>query len=139
MRLAQGDESEELARDVNDAVRFDPENAHFRQVRGMLSASRGDYASAIRDLTKVIELGNRGASSYKRRGKIHYLSGDAASALADFDEALRLEPEFPEALYFRGRIRCELDDPAGLEDLRRASQSDSPWAAKALALLEARS
>jgi len=139
MRLAQGDESEELARDIDDAVRLDPENAEFRQVRGMLSASRDDYASALADLTKVIELGKRDASSYKRRGKIHYLSGDAASALADFDEALRLQPEFPEASYFRGRIRCELDDPAGFEDLRRASQSDSPWGAKARALLEARS
>ena len=139
MRLAQGDESEELARDIDDAVRLDPENAEFRQVRGMLSASRDDYASAITDLTKVIELGKCDASSYKRRGKIHYLSGDAASALADFDEALRLEPEFPEALYFRGRIRCELDDPAGLEDLRHASQSDSPWGRKARALLETRS
>src|SRR6266480_3300512 len=139
MRLAQGDESEELARDIDDAVRLDPENAEFRQVRGMLSASRDDYASALADLTKVIELGKRDASSYKRRGKIHYLSGDAASALADFDEALRLQPEFPEASYFRGRIRCELDDPAGFEDLRRASQSDSPWGAKARAFLEARS
>ena len=139
MRLAQGDESEELACDINDAVRLDPENVEFREVRGMLSASRDDYASAIADLTKVIELGKRDASTYKRRGKIHYISGDAASALADLDEALRLQPEFPEASYLRGRIRCELDDPAGLEDLRRASQSDSPWGAKARALLEARS
>src|SRR5262245_1256839 len=140
MRLAQGDdESEELVRDIDEAVRLDPENAESRQVRGMLAASRDDYASAIADLTKVIELGKRDASSYKRRGKIHYLSGDAASALADFNEALRLQPEFPEASYFRGRIRCELDDPAGLEDLRDASQSDSPWGEKARALLEARS
>lgn len=139
MRLAQGDESEELACDINDAVRLDPENVEFREVRGLLSASRDDYASAIADLTKVIELGKRDASTYKRRGKIHYISGDAASALADLDEALRLQPEFPEASYLRGRIRCELDDPAGLEDLRRASQSDSPWGAKARALLEARS
>src|SRR5215475_5660919 len=139
MRLAQGDESEVLARDIDDAVRLDPENVEFREVRGMLSASRDDYASAIADLTKVIELGKRDASTYKRRGKIHYVSGDAASALDDFNEALRLQPEFPEASYFRGRIRCELDDPAGLEDLRDASQSDSPWGEKARALLEARS
>jgi tetratricopeptide (TPR) repeat protein len=139
MRLAQGDESEVMARDIDDAVRLDPENAQFRQVRGMLSASHGDYASAIADLTKMIELGMRDALSYTRRGKILYISGDAASALPDLNEALRLEPELPQALYLRGRIRCELDDSAGLEDLRRASQSDSPWGAKARASLEARS
>ena len=108
-------------------------------MRGLLSASRDDATSAIADLTKVIELGKHDASTYNRRGKIHYIGRDAASALADLDEALRLQPEFPEASYLRGRIRCELDDPAGLEDLRRASQSDSPWGAKARALLEARS
>ena len=139
IRLAQDDESEELVRDLDDAVRLDPENVEVLEVRGMLSASRDHYASAIADFTKVIELGKRAASTYKRRGKIHYMSGDAVSALADFDEALRLQPEFPEASYFRGRIRCEHHDPAGLEDLRRASQSDSRWGANARALLEAQS
>ena len=62
------------------------------------------YLSAIRDLTRVVELEPSFVSGWYNRGTLYAMTNDFYAALSDFDHAIELDPDMAEAWYNRGLI-----------------------------------
>jgi len=86
---------------LTDEIRSDPNNADHRRDRASLYSSIHDYAKAIDDYNKVIQLEPDDADAYCRRGKAYVERGEYAKAITDFSEAIALNGESIEA--YRGR------------------------------------
>ncbi|MCS6836393.1 MAG: tetratricopeptide repeat protein [Anaerolineae bacterium] len=69
--------------------------------RGVGYAQLQDYARAIADYTRAIELKRYMWTYYAFRADAHLLARDASAALRDYDQAIELNPRYTEA--FRGR------------------------------------
>jgi tetratricopeptide (TPR) repeat protein len=80
--------------------------------RGSASASRHDYAHAIADLSRAIELDPAQADYFYERGRAYESSQRADEALADFTHAITLKPDHVPALLARASLRLERHDPA---------------------------
>ncbi len=67
------------------------------------------YAQALADLDKAIELDPMNASAYNNRGLLNSSHGKGwQAALADYDKAVELDPDFAVAYYNRGHVYAEL-------------------------------
>ena len=86
--------------------------AALRRRAAALSA-RGDFASAIADLGRAIELAPDDAETYHRRGIARWESGDAAGAASDFDEAVKRKPDDVIVLMDRATARLSSHDQEG--------------------------
>ena len=62
------------------------------------------YMSAIRDLTRVVEMQPKLACAWYNRGTLYALTNDFYAALNDFDHAIELDSDIAEAWYNRGLI-----------------------------------
>jgi tetratricopeptide (TPR) repeat protein/predicted aspartyl protease len=80
--------------------------------RGSASASRHDYAHAIADLSRAIELDPAQADYFYERGRAYESNQRADEALADFTHAITLKPEHVPALMARASLRLGRHDPA---------------------------
>jgi tetratricopeptide (TPR) repeat protein len=95
--------------------------AALRRRAAALSARR-DFAGAIADLGRAIELAPDDAETYHRRGIARWESGDTAGAAADFDEALKRKPDDVIVLMDRGTARLASGDQDGARaDFERVS------------------
>ncbi len=95
--------------------------AALRRRAAALSARR-DFAGAIADLGRAIELAPDDAETYHRRGIARWESGDVAGAAADFDEAVKRKPEDVIVLMDRGTARLSSGDQDGArEDFERVA------------------
>lgn len=73
--------------------------------RGYLRAKHGDFAGAITEYTKAIELDSQDFAAYSNRGISKYELEDFEGARKDFDEAIRLNPKYADAYNSRGTLR----------------------------------
>jgi tetratricopeptide (TPR) repeat protein len=62
----------------------------------------GDYAQAIKDFSKAIELNPRDTYAYYKRGFSYLRIDDYAQAIKDFSNAIEINPSLAEAYYGRG-------------------------------------
>ncbi len=93
--------------------------------RGSASTSRHDYAHAIADLSRAIELDPAQADYFYERGRAYESSQRADEALADFTHAITLKPDDVPALMARASLRFERHDAATTirTDLEAASHA----------------
>lgn len=78
-------------RDYDAAILLKPHaNAHFN--RGMLRAARGEWARALADFDRALELKAHFADAYAQRGLARLRQGDEAGAARDFTQCLSLNP-----------------------------------------------
>ena len=63
---------------------------------------QGDYARALADLDRAIELNPKYDWAFAQRGVTYRLQGDYVRALADFDRAIELDPKYDQAFAQRG-------------------------------------
>jgi tetratricopeptide (TPR) repeat protein len=82
--------------------------------RGSASASRRDYAAAIADLSKAIELDPTQADFFYERGAAYQSQGQADKALEDLSQAIKLRPDDVPALMSRAELRARRNDAADL-------------------------
>jgi tetratricopeptide (TPR) repeat protein len=80
--------------------------------RGSASTSRRDYAHALADLSRAIELDPGKADYFYLRGSAYAADQRADKALADFDQAIKLKPDDVPALMARAELRADRNDPA---------------------------
>jgi tetratricopeptide (TPR) repeat protein/predicted aspartyl protease len=80
--------------------------------RGSASASRHDYAHAIADLSRAIELDPTQADYFYERGGAYHSASRPDEALQDFTHAITLRPNHVPALMARAELRLERHDPA---------------------------
>ena len=92
--------------------------------RGMLRQRQGDFAGAIDDFGKAIELDpDSSVNLLTRRGMARSHIADFAGAISDFDRALAADPDCIDALECRGLVRATINDhAAALADLSRIAE-----------------
>jgi len=91
---------------------IDTNNAEAYYSRGIEYGKKGDYDSAISDLTEAMRLKPNQpkdlALAYNARGNSYYKKKDYDRAIADYNEAMRLNPNLMKENYIRdGAIRRE--------------------------------
>jgi tetratricopeptide (TPR) repeat protein/predicted aspartyl protease len=105
--------------------------------RGAALASRRQFAAAIADLTKAIELDPKSPVYLYERGQILRVSGQGVQAMADFNAALVLSPDYAPVRMARAELRLTSPDKSGaLEDLDVAARVFAKQADARLTLAE---
>src|SRR5512145_992283 len=66
----------------------EPRNAAAYHNRGLDNIRRGEYALAILDFTKALQLDPKNTSSYTNRGFAHFLNGRCNQAIGGFTKAV---------------------------------------------------
>jgi tetratricopeptide (TPR) repeat protein len=75
-------------------IDISPENADYYRQRGVEKFIQGDYAKAIQDLTRVLELGEATLEDYEWRMNAYIKTEQFDNALIDVEEVIRLDPEY---------------------------------------------
>ncbi len=114
------------------------EDADLIARRGAASAARRDFAPAISDLTKAIELKPGEPEYYFERANAYWGNRQADLALADFDHAIDLKRDFLPAYLPRANVHLQQNNKsAAMADLATLDQLAAPQADVRLALAEA--
>jgi tetratricopeptide (TPR) repeat protein/predicted aspartyl protease len=85
--------------------------ALFRQ--GAALSGRGDFAQAIEDFTKAIEIDANEPEYFYQRGMTSWRNRQIEPAAADLDQALKLDPNYLPALMARAELRMAKRDLSG--------------------------
>ncbi|MBI2830622.1 MAG: tetratricopeptide repeat protein [Chloroflexi bacterium] len=96
--------------------------------RGTGLLDKGDFANAISDFTKAIELDPRSAEAYFHRGNAYSDSGDDEQAIADYTKSIDLNPKEGNPYYNRANVyyrRLEIDK--AIADYTKAIELDAPY------------
>ena len=102
------------------------QSAAARVLDGISKGEQGDYAGAIADFDRAIELDPDYALAYLNRGNAKSFKGDHEEAIIDFDRAIDLDPSNAEAYYNRGiakRMRGDYD--GAIADYDRTIEFDT--------------
>ncbi len=90
-----------------EAAETNPEKITDAQTcnnRAIISATKGQYESAILDFTRALEKNPEYAEAYFNRALVHAAIGHEQQAVSDFTEAIRQKPRFTESYTNRGFI-----------------------------------
>ena len=119
--------------DYEHVIQLDPSNARALVNRGILLARyKRDYALAIADLGRALELAPDDAEALMARGEAYGDSGDAPRALADLDRAIALRPLNSNTYLLRGIVNGRRgDQESAFADYDKAATLD-PGNAEAL-------
>jgi len=91
--------------------------------RGDASAARGDYQSAIADLTRARAAAPENADFAFDRAKAYLQKGEPTLAMADTDDAIRVQPDHVLALMLRAQLWLAKTDKAhALADIDAAAR-----------------
>jgi tetratricopeptide (TPR) repeat protein len=84
--------------DLDEAIRREPRNPHYYNLRGSMRLNSEDVEGSLADLGRAIELAPKMAVAYGNRGIAHFWAGNRKAAQADFDRALALDPSLRGAI-----------------------------------------
>ena len=85
----------------------------------------GEYADAIADYYKVLQLQPDDAEAYNNMGLAKFYLGEHIDAITDFDIAIRLKPDYAKAYANRGIVKAELGEfTAAISDFDTAIDFD---------------
>lgn len=106
-----------------------PDAAIVHNHRGVARGKRNDYARAIQDWSKAIELLPGYPEPHCNRGIAYGRKGDYDLALHDFSKAIELKPGFAEAFHNRGNVFVGLRDYVrAIQDFDRAIELKPDYA-----------
>ena len=77
--------------------------AERQYVLGRSRALGGNYAGAIVDFTKAIEINPRHAAAYRARSEAYLAKGDYDGAIADYTKIIEMDPQETFNYLYRGR------------------------------------
>ena len=83
-------------------IRDNPKDAGAYFVRGNIRSEQGEFAKAIADFDKAIELDPKDGAAFNSRGFAWRNLGEPDKAIADFNQALQINPKDTWALNNRG-------------------------------------
>lgn len=109
-KLQRGD-SKGALRDLNQAIRLNPEYASAYGDRATIKFQKGDRQGALSDLDRAIQIDPRLADAYGIRGLYRVVTGNVQGAQSDVEKAVRLKPEIGYAA--RGVVRWYSSDLTG--------------------------
>jgi len=97
--------------------------------RGSAAAARRDFASALLDLTKAVELKPDEPEYYFERAKAYWGNGQTDLAIADFDRAIELKSDFLPAYLLRAELHLQKKDKsAAMADQATVDRLAAPQA-----------
>jgi tetratricopeptide (TPR) repeat protein len=79
---------------------------------GSRKGKDGDYAGAVEDFTKSLDL-MKNANTYAKRGYAYLMLGNYGAAIKDETDALTMDPSYLNAYFVRGLSRYETSDYKG--------------------------
>jgi tetratricopeptide (TPR) repeat protein len=82
--------------------------------RGLAYAGKGDFANAVTEYYKAIQLEPRYTEAYYNRGLayLYSVNSNISDAIDDFDRVIQLDPNYAMAYYYRGIIHVVGDNIA---------------------------
>lgn len=83
---------------------------------------KGEYARALPDCERAVQLAPQSATAVHRRGWVRYHSGDLDGAMLDFEQAILLDPNLAPA--YRGRAAVYIRRAAASNSAVSAEQYD---------------
>ncbi|RKU20572.1 hypothetical protein C6503_05795 [Candidatus Poribacteria bacterium] len=89
-----------------------------------------DYAGAVVDFDKAIELNPAYVRAYYERGRVQAYLGNYDSAIASCTQVIEIDPDAPDAYYLRGSVKARLggDYADAIVDLDKAIELDAQHA-----------
>jgi len=99
---------EQAIRDLDQAVKLNPNYARAFVHRGRVYRSMGQYDRAIQDFDQAIKLEPTYAHAFVERGSVYSHQGQHKRAIQDFDQAIKLDPAYGSALSDRCLSRATL-------------------------------
>jgi predicted aspartyl protease/Flp pilus assembly protein TadD len=103
-----------------------PASASEYARRAAASAARRDYAAAIADYSRAIDLEPDNAAAYRARALARLSSRQPVLAMADLDQALKHQPDDVRALVLRGELYLQAKDAPRAQADFEAAQKLSP-------------
>ncbi|MET0222327.1 MAG: caspase family protein [Tardiphaga sp.] len=92
---------------LNARLAEKPDDGAALYRRGQVFASKGAYASALKDFDAAIKLSPKDVEAFNNRCWVRAVTDDLIGALKDCNEALRLRPSFVDALDSRGLVNLK--------------------------------
>ncbi len=120
---------DEALRTVEKCLDIAPDYWYARQVRGGVELKRKNFAQAVQDLSRALELNPRDAWSACLRGLARHGLGDLDNPLVDLDRSLELNPR--SAFFYRSRAvvrHARGEHAAAVDDLNRALELNPRFA-----------
>jgi len=89
------DDCQSALKDVNEAIRLEPEFAFALNLRGLVRQEVGNFIGAIQDFSDAIRIKPDFSDAFYNRGLARKAAGDKQGGRADFRESMRLgfEPD----------------------------------------------
>ena len=88
---------------------------------GLSKQRNGDFAGAIADFTKAIEIKHDYERAYRARGPLNEAKGDLDGAMADYTKAIEISPDNVSALNSRALLKRRKGDLSGaMADFNKA-------------------
>jgi len=112
---------QESLREVNEAIRLDPNFYRGYTRRAAIKAKHGDRTEAMNDLQRAKNLRADLPHAHIEEGVIKYGDGDVTGAKACFEEALKLDATNPDALRNLSAVELELGN------VERARELEGLW------------
>jgi tetratricopeptide (TPR) repeat protein len=110
-----------LIADTTEALRLQPGQIAFYNMRGSAYYDKGEYDIAISDFSDALRIGPPSGTIFHNRGNAWRAKGNYARAIADYDEAIRLKPGEAYSYQNRGSAKQALGDLDGaLADINEA-------------------
>jgi serine protease Do len=110
-------------RDLNQALKLNPNYAAAYSKRGILNYVLSDREAALSDFNKALRLNSTDADTYVGRGLTLSALGSKREAIADYSQAIDYNAFQGSAYYNRGVLYYNLGDtPKAMTDLRKAAE-----------------
>lgn len=113
----------------NEYLRQHPNSPIAWKARGLVWAQDGEWAKAVADFNRALELAPDDASAFAIRGWFHSQLGDLEAAMNDVNTSIRFDPAYARAYYERGCVHLKMQNTlAALDDFNRAIQLQPTFA-----------
>jgi tetratricopeptide (TPR) repeat protein len=112
-------------RDINQAIKINPEYAEAYASRAQIRYDQGDFPGAIQDFDRAIDLNPKNSLAYNGRGLTKFLLEDTPGAIADYNQAISLDPKSVFPFNNRANAKAKLGDTKGaIQDYNKAIELD---------------
>ena len=72
--------------------------------QGIKAYNQGDYAQAISDYTKIIEIDSKNVEGYTTRAGAYVLQNNLIKALSDYNKTIEIDPKNANYYFNRGNV-----------------------------------
>jgi tetratricopeptide (TPR) repeat protein len=108
-----------------DISEMDPEDANAYNNRGIASANKGQYVTAIANFTRALKRNPVYAEAYFNRGHVYIAIGQLGRGVSDFSKAVEIKQGFAEGYIDRGLIYADMNQyDQAISDLSKAVEID---------------